>query len=192
MPYDRNAELPESVKGKLPDSAQSTWRRAFNSAYEQYKEDGQAAAVAWAALQSAGWRKEGGNWVKKELTIAKTVPDENLVFGWAYVSIRKDGQVVLDHSDEVIDIEDLEFAAYAFNLQFRETGEMHKGEAVGELVESFMITPAKIEAMGLAKDALPCGWWLGFYIENDEVFEKVKKGEYAMFSIQGIATREEA
>lgn len=192
MPYDRNADLPKGVKGNLPESAQDIWRRAFNSAYEQYKEDSKASAVAWTALQSAGWHKEGDKWVKKDLTIAKTIPDENLVFGWAYVSVEKDGQIILDHSDEVIDIEDLEYAAYAFNLQFRETGELHKGESVGQLVESFIITPAKLEAMGLEKDALPLGWWLGFHVEDDEVFEKIKKGEYAMFSIQGIATREEA
>lgn len=127
----------------------------------------------------------------EQVKIAKIDEDQNLVFGWGYVSINKDGTQVIDHSQEMIDPEDLELAAYAFNLIFRETGEMHKGGAKGRLVESLVVTPDKLQAMGLAKDALPQGWWLGFYIDDDEVFDKVKKGEYNMFSIQGIANREE-
>ena len=127
----------------------------------------------------------------EQVKIAKIDEDQNLVFGWGYVSINKDGTQVIDHSQEMIDPEDLELAAYAFNLIFRETGEMHKGGAKGRSVESLVVTPDKLQAMGLAKDALPQGWWLGFYIDDDEVFDKVKKGEYNMFSIQGIANREE-
>lgn len=123
--------------------------------------------------------------------IAKVDDDRNLVFGWAYVSIKKDGQPVVDHSDEVIDPADLENAAYIFNVAFRDSGVMHKGEAVGTLVESFVCTPEKMEKMGLAENALPIGWWVGFYIEDDAVFKKVKDGEYSMFSIQGVAIREE-
>lgn len=127
----------------------------------------------------------------KEVRVSKVDEDRNLVFGWAYVSLGKDGGQVVDHSEEVIDPQDLEDAAYLFNLSFRETGVMHKGDAVGRLVESFVSTPAKAESMGLAKEALPVGWWVGFYIDDDEVFDKVKKGEFSMFSIQGRATREE-
>lgn len=123
------------------------------------------------------------------LTIAKADPDQNLVFGWAYVSVDKSGDQVIDHSDEIIDPQDLETAAYLFNLRFRDTGEMHKGDAIGQLVESLAVTPDKLTAMGLQKDALPIGWWLGFYIEDDAVFEKIKSGKYSMFSIQGTATR---
>lgn len=127
----------------------------------------------------------------KEARIAKIDPDQNLVFGWAYVSIDRDGEGIIDHSSEMVDPEDLELAAYVFNLTFRETGVMHEGEAVGYLVESFIVTPEKLQVMGLESNALPQGWWLGFYIPNDEIFAKVKQGEYSMFSIQGVATREE-
>ena len=112
------------------------------------------------------------------------------MFGWAYVSITKDGKQVVDHSTEVVDPVDLEDAAYIFNLDFRKSGEMHEGDAVGELIESFMSTPEKLEAMELKKGALPTGLWVGFYIEDDEVFAKVKGGELSMLSIQGDATRE--
>jgi hypothetical protein len=123
--------------------------------------------------------------------IVKIDDDQHLVFGWANVSIKKDGTQVEDHHSDVIDIEDLENAAYLFNLNFRGTGEMHKGESVGTMIESFLVTKAKLLSMGLAEDALPQGWWVGFYVPSDETFAKVKDGTYKMFSIQGIAIREE-
>jgi hypothetical protein len=43
--------------------------------------------------------------------------------------------------------------------------------------------------MGLAKDALPVGLWVGFKIDDADVWAKVKSGEYPMFSIQGKAKR---
>ncbi len=128
--------------------------------------------------------------MSKDVNIIKMDTDNNLVFGWANVSITEDGTQVLDSHDDMIDPQDLELAAYAFALQFRDTGVMHEGEAVGKMVESFMVTKEKLEKMGLAEDALPIGWWVGFYVEDDTVFEKVKKGEFSMFSIQGVAIRE--
>lgn len=142
-------------------------------------------------IPSIAKRKEGEGSVPEKGKVAKIDNDQNLVFGWAYVSIDKDGDQILDHSQEIVDPEDLEMAAYIFNLKFRDMGEMHEGDAVGKLVESVAITPDKLEAMGLEKDALPQGWWVGFYIPDDAVFEKVKSGEYDMFSIQGQAVREE-
>ena len=126
-----------------------------------------------------------------EGVVVKIDQDQNLVFGWAYVSIDKEGGQVVDHSKEIIDPADLELAAYVFNLRFRESGVMHQGDAVGKLVESLVVTPDKLESMGLEKNALPQGWWLGFYIEDDEVFAKIKNGQFSMFSIQGRAMREE-
>ncbi len=126
------------------------------------------------------------------VNITKIDSDRNLVFGWAYVSIDKDGEQVVDHSGEAVDPEELEEAAYLFNLDFRKSGEMHEGEAVGELIESFMVTPEKLELMGISKDSAPIGLWVGFYVDSDEVFEKIKNGKYTAFSIQGNATREAA
>lgn len=125
-----------------------------------------------------------------EIPISKIDESQHLVFGWANVSVSKDGNVIIDSDDEQIDIEDLELAAYAFNLNFRESGVNHRGGAVGKMVESFVVTPEKLEKMGLAPDSLPLGWWFGVYIEDDEVFGKVQSGELSMFSIQGAAKKE--
>lgn len=112
-----------------------------------------------------------------------------MVFGFANVSVTADGEQVLDAHSEMIDPVDLESAAYDHVLNFRATGEMHKGESVGRLVESFFINPAKLAALGLPEDALPTAWWVGYKVDDPEVFAKVLDGTYRAFSIQGRAER---
>lgn len=109
-----------------------------------------------------------------------------MVFGWAYVAKLADGMAVVDHSgDRVDDTESLEFSAYGYVLKSREGNVMHTGKLTAQLVESMVFTPEKCEALGLAKDALPVGWWVGFKILDGEAWKGVKSGKYAMFSIEG-------
>lgn len=121
--------------------------------------------------------------------IAKTAEDKQLVFGWANIAKDANGEFPLDWDGDVTDPTELEKAAYTFVLKYRETGTDHEGEAVGRLVESVVFTKEKQEALGIPEGILPEGWWVGFYIEDKEIFEKVKKGEYQMFSVQGKARR---
>lgn len=100
-----------------------------------------------------------------------------------------DGTPVVDSHSDVIPAAVLEKAAYDYVLRFRDAGQMHSGGSVGRLVESFMVTPEKLVAMGLASDALPVGLWVGFKIDDADVWAKVKSGEYPAFSIQGLAKR---
>lgn len=118
------------------------------------------------------------------------VEDQRLVFGWANVALAADGSQILDSHQDMIDPDVLEKAAYDYVLRFRDAGQMHSGGSVGRLVECFMVTPEKLAAMGLAPDALPIAMWVGFKIDDPDVWDKVKKGEYPMFSIQGRAVRE--
>jgi cation transport regulator ChaB len=194
MPYARNSDLPESVRGVLPAEAQTTWRTIFNNAEKQYPdEEDKAFATAWAGLRRAGWQKgDDGTWHKVEkVDVVKVDTAQHLVFGWANVAIRKDGEQIEDLHGDLIDPDDLEQAAYQFVLEYRETGERHQGEAVGYLVESCCFTKEKLVAMGLDEDALPQGLWVGFYIPDAAVFAKVLDGTYSMFSIQGTAVPEE-
>ena len=62
MPYSNMSELPEAVKA-LPEHAQTIWMSAFNASYEQYGEE-KAFAIAWSAVEKAGYKKEGDKWVK--------------------------------------------------------------------------------------------------------------------------------
>lgn len=126
--------------------------------------------------------------------IAKLDEPKRLVFGYANVSVRKDGSVLTDLQNERIAPDVLEDAAYEYVLNFRDLGEMHdrgitKG-SVAKLVESFVVTPDKLEAMGLDRDAVSPRWWVGFKL-TPETFEKVRDGQYSMFSIEGRADRKE-
>lgn len=121
--------------------------------------------------------------------IAKSKADEQLVFGWANVAIDETGQYPLDWDGDITAPEDLEKAAYDFVLKYRTTGEKHEGEAKGSLVESVMFTKEKQDALGIPEGILPQGWWVGFHVPDKEVFEKIKSGEYEMFSVQGTGYR---
>lgn len=193
MPYASNAKLPQPVRDALPDAAQSTWRTIFNSAYEQYHDDGKAAATAWAGLERAGWYKDkDGNWVKEvkkfEFAVTKMDTEQRLVFGWAMISKTKDGQLVTDLQGDQIEPDELEKAAYDFVLNKRVAGEMHEGETQGQLVESIVFTPEKMAKMGIPEGVLPCAHWVGFKLAQP-LFDKVKTGTRMMFSIQGDAER---
>ena len=124
--------------------------------------------------------------MSQKVEIAKVSEDEQLVFGWAWISKDADGDIIIDHHGDVIEPDELEPAAYTFVLEARDSGEMHTGEANGKLVESMVFTPEKMAALGLPESQF-VGWWTGFHIEDPEVFGKVKSQDYLMFSVQGLA-----
>lgn len=115
--------------------------------------------------------------------------EEGLVSGWASVAINKDGSIPLDWQDDVIEPETLEKAAISFMQEYRESGEMHKGDSKGVVVESMVFTKDKQQAIGIPDGAVPEGWFITVKINDPDVFKKVKDGTYKMFSIQGRAKR---
>ncbi len=134
--------------------------------------------------------------------ISKIDEDQRLVFGYANVSIAKGtGDLIDDLQEDIVEPHELEKMAYGFVLDFREADEMHKGGAIGQLVESMVFTDEKLEKLAtkldgtvdeevfnVLKAAIPPRWWVGFKLEK-AVFEKVKSGKYRMFSIAGDADR---
>lgn len=124
--------------------------------------------------------------------ILKSDSDRKLVFGWASVAITVNGEQLEDRQKDIIDPEDLEEAAYEYVLNFRDTGEEHNPtmRKKGKLVESCVLTAEKQKAMGIPEGSVPVGWWIGFKIEDDAAWERVKNGQYRMFSIEGKANRE--
>ena len=74
MPYERNADLPQSVRDNLPEHAQEIYREAFNSAWEQYDDpedrrgdtsrEQTAHKVAWSAVKKE-YEKSDGHWRRK-------------------------------------------------------------------------------------------------------------------------------
>lgn len=145
-----------------------------------------------------------------DFQISKMDDSQNLVFGWANVSVAKStkfgsgGAQFFDLQQDSIPPDELEKAAYEFVLDFRETDEQHKGPCVGQLVESMVFTPEKLEklatdpitgqvageALAVLKQVLPPRWWVGFKLEPSS-YQAVKAGKFKMFSIAGEADRVE-
>lgn len=65
MPYSKNSELPRNIKSILPAGAQTIFRKAFNSAHEQYKEEVRAFKIAWSAVKKVYRKSLNGRWVKR-------------------------------------------------------------------------------------------------------------------------------
>lgn len=131
------------------------------------------------------------------LKITKVDEERRMVFG--FFNINKIGDdLVEDLQQDFIETDTLEKAVYDYVLNARDAGEVHVNIGVGTLVESFMITKEKqdvivktLEAMGIpaVMDLGVEGWFGGFYISDDDVWDKVKKGDYPMFSIGGSGNR---
>ncbi len=75
MPYDRNQELPAPVRDNLPEEAQTIYRQAFNSAWDQYaspekrrgktEREETAHRVAWSAVKQVYEKGDSGTWRRK-------------------------------------------------------------------------------------------------------------------------------
>ena len=110
-----------------------------------------------------------------------------LVTGWASI-IEEDGEAVVDKQGDMISESELIQAAHKFVSDSREAKVMHKGDEVGEIVESLVFTPDLQKALGI--DLKKVGWLITMKV-NDETWDRVKKGELRAFSIGGKAHREE-
>jgi hypothetical protein len=84
-------------------------------------------------------------------------------------------------------------------IESREGDAMHDQKPVSTLVESFVVTPEKLDlllkAMGHAdgapKDFKGVGAWVGYKVHDAAVWKRVKDGELRAFSIEGTADRQE-
>jgi len=124
--------------------------------------------------------------------IAKADSDKQQLFGWASV-IEVNGEPVVDLQGDYISADEMEKAAYSYVQKSRKGGDMHlrdEWEPIqkSEMIESFIVTPEKREAMGLP-ESVPTGWWVGFKVNDPDVWSKVKSGERTGFSIHGQGRR---
>jgi len=174
--------------------------RAFFERHEGNKDtppsegNGQIAWLLWGGDAGRRWvnarLREAGELEKVDVGIAKLDEDKQLAYGWLYVSRRKDGSQVVDHSGEVVSIEELEKAATAYALDHREAKEMHTGGSAGRLVEIWVSTPEKRAAMGIPDGILPDGIWVGYKVDDTGTWKKIRSGQLKMFSLGGRALRQ--
>lgn len=127
--------------------------------------------------------------VDVNFNISKSKDDQQLVSGWASVSVNADGSIPLDWQDDIIAPDMLEKASINFMLNYRGSGVMHEGGEVGTVVESIVLTKEKQEIIGIPTGTVPQGWFVTIKVHDTEVYNKVKNGTYKMFSIQGKCRR---
>ena len=127
----------------------------------------------------------------KEFQIKKADEDQHLVFGWANVSERVDGEEVCDLQGDMVTPEELEKAAYEYVLNWHTGGEEHDPFLQNKcrMVESVVFTKEKLKAMGIPEGIVPLGWWIGFKVDDEKTWQLVKDGTYQMFSIAGKGKR---
>jgi len=139
-----------------------------------------------------GWALNGTEQSFRTSFQVKKIDDElGIVFGWASVSEQADGSLVFDHEGDAIFPEELEKAAYQFNLEARRATDSHDIETLGagDLVESMVFTKDKQDQLGIS---VPVGWWVGFHVGDEDMRKQIRDtGERAMFSIGGTALRTE-
>lgn len=122
----------------------------------------------------------------KIFSIDKTDAARQLVFGFASIIEDADGRALVDHQGDIIGETELETAAYNFVMHSRTGAVEHTTKIVGVLVESFVITSEKRKLLNIT---MPLGWWIGFKINDPNVWARVMSGELKMFSIGGRAKR---
>ena len=120
--------------------------------------------------------------------ILKVDDEQRMVFGWASVVTEK-GEPVIDRQGDVIEPETLVKAVNDFMEHVRVGKAMHTGEQVGVVVHSLPITKEIGDALGIQSDRE--GWVVAYKVYDDAVWEMVKSGELAAFSIGGRAMKEE-
>jgi hypothetical protein len=116
--------------------------------------------------------------------VKKVDEDKRLIFGWASV-VTKGGKLVVDKQGDIIEPHELEPAAYAYVRESRGHGHMHDRVLSTDLVESAVLTNEKQKALGI--DLGQEGWWVGFHVTDDQVWNDHKTGKLPEFSIGGLA-----
>ena len=75
MPYQKDSDLPDSVKDNLPKHAQDIYREAFNHAWDEYADadkrrgdesrEETARKVAWSAVKQGYAKGDDERWHPK-------------------------------------------------------------------------------------------------------------------------------
>lgn len=172
------------VANQFPQSKRG-WRQpnAKRVEFKRYDDDGMHVVAAKSDTSDVVW----------EGTFSKLDQDKRQAFGWASV-VEIDGEPIIDRQGDWITPDEIEKAAYDYVLHNRKGGNQHRRDAndqpihASDLIESFVVTPEKIEKMGLPPQT-PVGWWVGYKVHDDEAWSRIKKGEATGFSIHGRGKR---
>lgn len=120
--------------------------------------------------------------------ISKLHEERRVAYGWFSV-IEEDGRSLIDKQGDVIKADELVGAVHDFILNVRAGKVMHRGERVGDVVESLVLTKDVQKALGVELPNGRVGWFGAIKFHNDDAWERVKSGELRAFSIGGTGVR---
>lgn len=143
---------------------------------------------AWEELEQDDMNESEPMEKSIEGKIFKSNDEQRLVYGWASVITEK-GVPVVDRQGDVIDADTLVKAVSDFMEHVRVGKAMHSGEQVGVVLHSMPITKEIGASLGIQSDRE--GWLVAYKVYDEQVWQDVKSGKLAAFSIGGRATREE-
>lgn len=126
--------------------------------------------------------------VAVNLEVKKIDQEQRLVTGWVAVVTDEAGSPIIDADDHIIPVIELEKAvheAFAESGGAGKGGSMHRERGVLDVVESFVVTMEKREALGLGEG--PEGWVASFRVNDNELWGKIKSGEMPELSLRGDA-----
>ena len=96
------------------------------------------------------------------------------MFGWASV-VEMNGEPIVDMQGDYISIDEVEKAGYEYVIKSRKGGNQaltRRGGNPGtssDMIESFIVTPEKIEEEHGSPRGHACmGWWVGFQVNDAE------------------------
>ena len=199
---------PERVVKMSPDSADVSTKGGSKVARAVKGKLVPAAAGAGAGLvggELVRSKRKKPVVVERDLTksdsliwmgeFSKVDDDKRQVFGWASI-VEINGEPVIDRQGDIMEPEEIEKAAYAYVQKSRKGGHQHRRTEddqpfqASDMIESIVFTDEKIAKMNLPED-FPRGWWVGYKVDDDETWGKVKSGEVTGFSIHGKGKRVE-
>jgi len=184
---------------KLPVAAQEIWMTAFNKAHKNGKEknvdnlEQYAFTAAWSAVKQKYEQTDTIEWVAKEAdmeinieqvsSIRKIDIEKQIVWGIVYEPNKVDSQGDFATADEI------EKACHGFLRDYNQIGLMHedtlsKQQAV--TVESYIAPMDFVLGNEIVKQG---SWVMAVHIQHNDIWQKVKTGEIAAFSMGGLGKR---
>lgn len=127
-------------------------------------------------------RDDAESAILKSVQILRTDEEQRVVWGWVSVATEK-GEKVFDSHGDHIPMAELEKASVDFMLTSRVGKAMHVGEKVSDVIGCLPLSSELAKALGIECERE--GLIMGFRVNDDRVWEAVKKGELGAFSIGG-------
>lgn len=194
MPYTKISQLPAHIRERLSDGAQQIYLEEFNRSVENGVTEYQAFYNAWNAAVRYVAKSNGKKLVFEKVMsnlaklrqqepqplvkVTKADQEKRIVYGIVYEPEE------VDTDGDFAKAAEIEEAAHNYLMNSRIVGAQHGAVAKAEVVESY-IAPSDIEFAG--QPVKKGSWVVAVKVHDEDMWAKVKKGEYTGFSMGGYA-----